>query len=191
MKYDAVIVLGHAMDAQGALDAESTARMEAAIDLYHGGKVSFLVTSGWAYREEIALSLAAAMAEYAATRGRVPRDALVMDEYSRDTVGDAVFTKRHIVSQRDWKNILVVTHGYHRVRALEIFRHVYGPNYALEVLGVEPHKKREGLGSEADSLAAFRESFAGIAPGDDEKIFSRLCSAHPYYNGEIFPRPRP
>jgi|GEM_PF-6742905 len=99
--YSAVIVLANLMSAEGILNAESRARMDMAIDAVKAGEAPFLVTCGWAYREDLNLPIAYAMRDYALAAG-VLSDRIIVEKNSRDTVGDAVFTHRNLAIPRSW-----------------------------------------------------------------------------------------
>ena len=51
---------------------------------------------------------------------------LLCENNSRDTVGDAIFSRINIVKKFNYKNIAVVTSQYHVKRANEIFNFIYG-----------------------------------------------------------------
>ena len=52
----------------------------------------------------------------------VPPDKIIIELNSRDTVGDAFFSKQNILIGRGWKNLLVVTSDYHVKRTLIVFK---------------------------------------------------------------------
>lgn len=186
--FDAVVVLANLMDAQGNLNEESRERVRTAVQALKARATSMLVTCGWAYRGDSDLCIADAMADYAVEEFGVDKDRVLRDYDSRDTVGDAVFTKRNFAARLGWSNILVVTTNYHTSRSAEIFSFVYGPEYHLEVRGSPSITAPEVALSEAKSLEAFRSTFLGVNAGDDAAIFERIRTAHPFYNGTIYPK---
>ncbi|MDO8778902.1 MAG: YdcF family protein [Burkholderiaceae bacterium] len=179
--YDAVIVLGNLMSAQGQLNPETKARVDLAI-VGLGG--SLLVTCGWNYRADTPICIADAMKAYALGCG-IPDAQIITEPASRDTVGDAVFTRRNL--GETWRSILVVTSDYHAERAKSVFSFVYGPAVKVEVIAAE--SDAQGMADdESRSLEAFRATFNGVATGDIEAIYSRLTERHPFYNGAADPR---
>ena len=56
-----------------------------------------------------------------------PEDQIIAEDESRDTIGNAWFTKTRIVAPRNWGSLTLVTADYHMQRALWVFRKVYGP----------------------------------------------------------------
>ena len=186
-EYNAVIVLANLMDAQGNLNEESRARMDTAINAFLNNEAPFLVTCGWAYRADSLISVADAMSAYAVNCG-IPFDSIITDRDSRDTVGDAFFTKRnHAVTNR-WTSILVITSRYHVERTKQIFSLIYGSQYLIEVRGAPSIDTDQLHTSELQSIETFKSTFQGITPGDDEAILTRLRERHPFYNGLIYPK---
>jgi len=183
--HDAVIVLANLMDAEGRLNDESQARLSLACELVRAGEAPVLVTSGWAYRSDSDLCIADVMARHAMTHMHLDASQIVIERNSRDTVGDAVFTKRNLANRFAWRSVLAVTTAYHVARTKAIFSFVYGR--AVEVVGAEGVNNAALAESEAKSLSAFRATFDGIAAGDDEAIYLRLKAAHPFYNGQVYP----
>lgn len=185
-KYDAIVVLANLMDVQGVLNEESKDRMNAAVEELQKGSAPVVLTCGWPYRPDIELPIADAMARYATEYLNVNPETILLERNSRDTVGDAVFSKRNFAVQYGWTRVLVVTSSYHRDRTQEIFTFVYGPSFHVETRGAKSEMNTALAASEKKSLAAFRSTFQGITPGDDEAIYQRLRIAHPFYNGSVY-----
>ena len=188
MTYSAMIILGNEIDKIGKLNKESSSRMDIAIEIFHKKQVPYIITSGWAYRNDLTLTIADAMKIYAVEIGDVPSNSILTETNSRDTVGNAIFTKNNIVKKKKWNNLLVVTSDYHTVRTYEIFNYVYGKQYSIKVIGTVTNKKKERAKSEKKSLQAFHETFMTAKAGDDALIHKCLCENHPYYNGLIHPQ---
>lgn len=186
--FQAAIVLANLMDRQGNLNSETRARVALAAEAIESSTAPLLVLCGWAYRDDSNIPIADAMKHYAIAEHRIPASAIVTERASRDTVGDAVFTKRNLANPRGWSRVLVVTSDYHLPRSLAIFSFVYGSR--IEVLGAgtataEDERKRA---AEAQSMSAFQNTFEGVKAGDDAAIFERLRTRHPFYNGKIHPQ---
>lgn len=183
---DAVIVLANLMDAEGHLNEESLSRLSLGCELVRTGEAAILVTCGWAYRNDSDIRIADAMAEHAVHHMKIERSRIIAETNSRDTVGDAVFTKLNISNKYGWNNIIVSTSSYHVERTREIFSFVYGRDIA--VAGSDDRNDAALTRSEAESISAFRSTFKGISPGDDRAIYERLKTEHPFYNGRIHPK---
>lgn len=187
MSVDAVVVLANLMDASGNLNDETTSRVVTAISELYKSEAKNLVTCGWAYREDSDICVADAMADFAERLG-VNRSRIIAETNSRDTVGDAVFSKLNVAVPNRWSRIIVVTSDYHTDRTGTVFRFVYGPSFEIDVRSAPSFFTQEMTDAEARSLQAFWDTFAGIHPGDDDAIFDRLSERHPFYNGNIYPR---
>ena len=184
--FSAIIVLAHLMDEHAHLNSESRARMDKAVEAYRNKEASIILTTGWAYRPDVATPIADVMRDYAIDHHNIDPEAVLADPNARDTVGDAVFTKRHFSGPRHWNKLLVVTSSYHVARTQAIFNFIYGGEFTIEVRGA-PVAGDHAL-SEAKSLEAFRNTFDGITSGDDAAIFKTLLKKHPFYNGMTHPK---
>ena len=149
------------------------------------GEAPVLVTCGWDYRDDSEIRIAEAMSQHAIQHLLMDKSQIITEPHSRDTVGDAVFTKRNLVNPYRWRSVLVVTTNYHVNRTREIFSFIYGRN--VDVAGAESPDSAALVTSEAKSLEAFRSTFNGVPAGNDEAIYQRLRTAHPFYNGEVYP----
>ena len=183
---DAVIVLANQMDANGILNFESIARANMAVKLLNTGNIPHIVTCGWAYRRETKINIADAFKEYLIDRLSVDSNKILTEINSRDTVGDAIFTKINLANNLSWRKILVVTSNYHVRRTEEIFNFIYGNNFSVNVFGVDVDFSNSTLDNELASTEAFRKTFFGIEKGKDDEIFKRLYEKHPFYNGAIY-----
>jgi len=185
MKYDAIVVLGNLMDSEGNLNAETAARVTKAVDLFKAGIAPIIVSCGWAYRSDSAICIADAMVRHSVERLGVAFSDFLVERNSRDTVGDAVFSKVHFYNPRSWSDVLVVTSDYHAKRTSLIFSFVYGR--PIKVVSAASGSSREIRDHEAASMRAFEDTFSGVRPGDDRAIVKRLVSQHPFYNGSTYP----
>lgn len=177
----AVIVLANLMDADGRLNHESAMRLRRAAAVVRENPETVLVTTGWKYRDDTDLAIADAVADAAIQFHQIDSNRIIRLRDARDTVGDAVFFSRNITAD----SVIVVTSGYHKKRAAQIFRFVLGENAELEVIGTGEPATPAQEKSEAASLRAFSETFTGIRSGDTQAILARLFERHPFYNGTI------
>ncbi len=101
MKFDCIIVLANEMDKEGNLNLESISRIKLARDSYFNNPSTTLITCGWNYRKDSKLFIGDVMKNYAVKLG-VPSDKILAEINSRDTVGDAFFTKLNILKNMAW-----------------------------------------------------------------------------------------
>jgi uncharacterized SAM-binding protein YcdF (DUF218 family) len=177
---DCIIILANLMDKNGVLNDESKARVELANELFLKWPHSTIITSGWAYRKDSAICIGNAMKAYSREIG-IPEEKIIVDVHSKDTVGDAIFTKVNVVMPKGWKTIAAVTSDYHVNRTNEIFKFVYGPEYQIQVFGAGYFTTPEKIKSEQDSLKMFYTTFEGVRVGDTNSILQRMKERHPYY----------
>jgi len=181
IKFDCIIVLANYMDAQGVLNDESKARVEFALELFTKWPDAHIITSGWAYRKDSTICIGDALKWYSVEIG-IPEEKIIVDVQSKDTVGDAIFTKVNVVMPQGWKKIAVVTSDYHVNRTKEIFTFIFGPEYEIQVWGVGNFTNSEKVKAENNSLKAFYDTFQGIKAGDTASILHRLKERHPFYS---------
>jgi len=186
LRVDAVIVLANLMDSSGVLNLESSARAEKSVEIYNQLQAKNLVTCGWAYRDDSNITIAEAFKNHIITRYGIPSERIIAEKNSRDTVGDAYFTKTTLALPKAWRKIYVVTSDYHVERTKEIFKFIYGNDFSIDVIGVELTANELTLRNELKSLEAFRNTFKGVQEGNDLQIFARLKRQHPFYNGKIY-----
>src|SRR5690606_23091879 len=92
---DAIVVLGGGVDPDGALTGLSCTRVAHAAELFSASVAPRMILSGrcsLSQRQEPPVTEAAAMADLAEELG-VPRAAMLLEEESRDTLGNAYFTR--------------------------------------------------------------------------------------------------
>lgn len=186
MFIDAVVVLANLMEVNGTLQEESAKRASRAAEVFVETNAGKLVTCGWAYREDSDIAIADAFLEHIVKYHAIPESRITVEKGSRDTVGDAYFTKINHAIPNAWRNVIVVTSNYHVPRTQEIFDFIYGDACHARVTGVETDENEVILENEKKSLEAFRKTFSCVPKGDTQKILERLRSHHPFYNGEIY-----
>jgi uncharacterized SAM-binding protein YcdF (DUF218 family) len=186
MPQDALIVLANEMGADGTLTDESLARAGLTLRIARERPTDLVVTCGWPYRPDSAVAIADAFKDHLVGQG-LPAERIVPEVTSRDTVGDAVFTRAKVIDPRGIARLRVVTSAYHVARTRRIFGFVYGDGYDVTVLGATVPEPPGAAEREAASLAAFRRTFAGVNPGDLPSILEALRTRHPFYDGTVHP----
>lgn len=185
-KYEAIIVLSNLMDRFGNLNKESQLRTSKAAEIYQINPKAYLITSGWAYRKDTELTIATAFKNHLEKEHKIDPNNIFCEHNSRDTVGDAFFTRLNLFSKLKFKNIAVITSEYHSKRTHEIFDFVYGDSAKVDVITSKNLTiKEEILNKEKISTVAFRKTFKGIKKGELLEIQRRLVSNHPYYKKRI------
>jgi uncharacterized SAM-binding protein YcdF (DUF218 family) len=185
MSCDAVIVLANEMDKDGVLNEESSLRANLAAKMAKDYKIPHVITCGWAYRADSDIKIADAFKSYIVKLG-VRAEQILTEENSRDTVGDAVFTRLNLVEPLGFRNFFVVTSNYHVARTRKVFNFVYGSNFRLDVIGADVEFDDSFLSKETESEIAFDRTFCDVNVSDMGQIMEALRNNHPFYNGELY-----
>lgn len=179
-----IVVLANEMDSAGVLNDESVSRADFAGRLAKADPMSFLITPGWAYRSDSAVRIGHSMAKYLIEHHDISANRVISHLDSKDTVGDAVYSRDFLDSTKDRYSLDVVTSDYHAERALRIFSFVFWESVEIKVHSVPTEKTLSRFESEKASTEAYLRTFLGVAPGDLEAIKIRLLSSHPLYAGK-------
>lgn len=193
---DVIIVLARGIQEDGSIPEEARSRVRKGVALYRSGNAMNVVMSGsWSYHFDIAppRTEAAAMKEYAEELG-VDSDFITEETQSKDTLGNAYFTKK-ICERNRWRDIIIVASDDHMPRVKYLFNKVYGPRYNLNfeeserVLDEDSYKKE--LIHEESSMRVTKKWLDGLSPGDDQSVWDLLQSKHPAYSNNKQSDPEP
>lgn len=176
-----IIVLANEMGPAGELNEESAARANLAAKLAAGSPQAKLLTPGWAYRPDSAVRIGDAMKDYILKRLEDKNLDIVSHLDSKDTVGDAIYSREYIEGLGGSFSLDVVTSDYHCERALKIFKFVFGDICSIELHSVPTTDPVSRQSSEKLSTEAFNETFSRIPAGDFKAIKQRLIEFHPLY----------
>lgn len=133
-KTDVIIVLGAGLRADGRPGPALTRRSIHAADLWKQGYAPRIICSGGTPGQINIRSEADACAEILREQG-VPPDAIFLEDRSRSTEENAIESKQ-IMEANGWKTALLVSDGFHMLRANWIF-HIYGLDVALSPVTAE------------------------------------------------------
>lgn len=185
---DAIVVLGRGIEADGSLPLLARFRVERAVELWRRGVAPRIILSGCASLSEPGpprVTEAAAMAAYAEHAG-VPARALLLEEQSRDTVGNAWFTRMRWCEPNGWQALRIVTSDFHIPRAAWVFAKILGPAYdiAFSAAPSEPSGATMAVRvREESAITAFLEEWLSPLPdGDTAAIAAFIAREHPGYS---------
>lgn len=189
---DVIIILGGRINTDGTLPDLPRGRVDEGVRRYKNNEASKILMTGnygfwldWS-REIPMRSEAGAMKEYAESLGVSGHDVLV-EAVSKDTLGNAYFTKINILEPNKYRNVIVVTSDFHIDRTKYIFDLVFGPTYAIDYIGVPTNLPAENMAAlqnqEVKTIQVLRELIGDqIIPGDTQAIQHVLFSKHPGYS---------
>lgn len=128
-KFNLGIVLGFKLNDDGGVANILKKRLDKAADFYSKGKIQKVLLSGGTPSKRSRVSESCAMYDYLVSTG-LPRNALIKEEKSRDTFGNAIFSKK-IADRIKPAKIFVFTSNWHLRRARLIFEKFFGGAYGL------------------------------------------------------------
>ena len=127
---------------------------------------------------------AAAMADFATHLG-APQDALYLEEESRDTLGNAYFTRVRFLEPNGWRVIRVVTSDFHLSRAAWVFRKILSDDYDFSFVsafsGLSPHELIGRVLEECRISIFLNEWLEAVEEGDEAAIDRLMRHEHPGY----------
>ena len=187
-KTSALIILSHQMDSNGELDKETFARIELAIELYKRKKFDFIITSGRDYKDNSDIKIGEAVAEIIKDRYSIAKNKVLVDVLSRDTVGDAFFLRRNVLTPHGINSVTIVTTNYHVQRTDMIFKKFFLPNISVTTVGAKMalDNLEELLDHEKKSYLSFLATFDKVDLSNDRAVINTLSLKHPFYNGEVY-----
>jgi uncharacterized SAM-binding protein YcdF (DUF218 family) len=109
---------------------------------------------------------------------------IVIEDESRDTIGNAVLTAVRYLHGIEPRPVSVITSPFHLERATETFRHVLG--YAWQVQAVASDETNDDIERAVRETRYLQETtkfFDGVHPGDLRTMARRLRERWPYYAG--------
>jgi uncharacterized SAM-binding protein YcdF (DUF218 family) len=183
------VVLGRGVESNGQLPVAAAERVARGVKLFQAGVAPRIIMSGrFALMadddEPPPRTEARAMAEAACAAG-VPPEAIVLEEESRDTIGNAWFTARRILEPNGWNAIRVVTSEYHVPRASWVFAKILGDSVDVSFTPVSSESFARSIAQRARQESAIAEFLMGwigdIEDGDAVAIDHFIQHEHPAY----------
>lgn len=183
---DAIVVLGGGVEADGELPRLAVARVERAVEAFRAGVAPRIILTGRCGLASTPgpVTEARAMAD-AAIRLGVPEEAVLLEEVSRDTLGNAYFVRETYLEPNRWTSIRVVTSDFHLSRAAWCFRKILGPAYDFSFVsaasGFGPAELIQRALEECKISIFLNEWLAAVQEGDEQAIDRLMAQEHPAY----------
>tara|TARA_B100000674_G_C37736314_1_gene866712 strand:+ start:271 stop:810 length:540 start_codon:yes stop_codon:yes gene_type:complete len=172
------------MSIQGRLGSESKSRAELAYKIFKSiNSESLILTIGWDYRNDSDIPIAKAMKDFLILKG-IDCKNIHIDINSRDTVGDAIFSKINFYDKYLFEELHIVTSDYHVERTKFIFEKIMPCK--IIVHGGKTDKNPNKKISEKESLEAFKNTFSNANFKSNQSLVETLIKKHPFYNGQVY-----
>jgi uncharacterized SAM-binding protein YcdF (DUF218 family) len=160
MAFDAVIVLSGGLTKEGLPSENVIARLDTAVPYIHDSQYVILNSRGTPHKPPVLDSTgfpideSEASARYLVENHGIDPSKILLDSWSKDTIGNAYFALVNLCIPRNMEKIMIVTSGFHMSRSVVIFDHIFG-------LATRPMKisyvSSPDVGLTTDSLAARTE----------------------------------
>ena len=193
MKKDAIVILGGGINSDGSLPNTSRNNVNKGIELFKKNVSDLIIMSGgisFQLTYKPPKTEAKAMKDYAIQLG-VPEDNILLEENSKDTIGNAYFTKIDFLKPNNLRNIVIVTSDFHMERTKYIFQKILGLKYQMDFVEAPSELTQKEFENrnkvEEKILFDIKKWLDEIKDGDDDKIKELLYTKHPGYakNPEI------
>ncbi len=143
---DVIVVLGAGLEPDGSAGEAMARRTAHAAVLYVERYAPAVICAG-GFTQDVPISEAAVCAELLVADG-VPRDAIWLEEASRSTEENAIFTAV-LMREQAWQTALVTSDRYHLWRSSLLFG-----KYGITVVGVSPAQATTGALNPTEYLVA-------------------------------------
>ena len=177
------VVLGAGMSQSGAPGRATVLRAEAAIKLAKNNADLLVILSGDGRidRTSGGITEAEAMAQIFEENNIGP-DRLLLEEESRDTIGNAVLVAARYLRNMKPGKLFLVTSPFHAERSKLSFAGVLDPAWDLEVVVSETAPTDAARWAmESGGVQWTKDFLVGIAPGDLTAVIERLLECKPFY----------
>ena len=178
MNKNILLLLSNDFDNNLELNEICKIRANYAYSFYNEGDIIF--TLGWKgkFSKE---SISSEMKKYLIKNYELPNNLIISISESKDTVGDAFFSRLYINKLGlVHRKLKVVTSDWHLPRVEFIFNTIF-PNVEIEYYGI--HTPGGDIIKEKQSLEIYKETFKGVDFNNFDEIRQRLYTKHKlYYN---------
>lgn len=145
-----IVVLGGGIDLQGKIPSYVYSRLDEAVKLHEDLDCKILVSGEYSFlydKVKPPFTEAFKMEQYLLSKG-VSAEQILREERSKDTIGNAYYSKKYIFIPKEEKEAVIITSDFQVERVEYIFHKIFGPEYKLRIIGI----KSELSGSEKEAV---------------------------------------
>jgi len=170
---DAIVVLSGSKFHPHHHRSLTESRVLQAVKAYQEGQAPRLIMCGSrAFRKAASLASDAEEMKQLAEQKNIPKESILLEEKSVDTLGNAFYVKRLWLVPNAWKSIVLVTSEFHIQRSQFLFEKILGPDYKVKPLSAKsqlaPETVRRHQEIERKLLKLATDMFGSIPDGDDQ-----------------------
>lgn len=185
--YDVILTLGNGLTDEWRLPDIVSSRLKKIADLYFQKTANKIIVCGrWSINWDIEgmkppTTEAEEMKKVLLSLGVSDKD-ILKEEWSKDTIGNAYFSKIKIIRHYNFKAILIVCSDFHLKRAQFLFKKILGHEYQMDFLTTptESGRNPEFMLLEEGVLKRQSKFLEEMKNGDDSFLQTRLYN-DPYY----------
>ena len=145
-----IVVLGGGINLQGNIPPYVYSRLDEAIKISKNLNCKILVSGEYSFlydKVKPPFTEAFKMQEYLLEKG-IPGDQILREERSKDTVGNAYYSKKYVFVPKKEKEAVIITSDFQIERAKYIFHKIFGPEYKFKIIGIKselPAREKEAV----------------------------------------------
>lgn len=119
------VCLAGGVNSDGSLPLHAQKRVDKAVELYKKGIINKILFSTGVTHRGISKHIESEAMRMSAIKQGIPADKIICEVMSRDTFGNAVFSRILYIDPKKIKNFLVVTSAFHILKTRLLFSYVF------------------------------------------------------------------
>lgn len=191
--YDIIAVLGNGFTKDWQIPLHQKERLKKARDFYRKGLSNSIAVCGkwsinWDRKSITPPTTEAQIMKQELVELQVPSRNILKEEYSKDTIGNAYYLKRHIVLPNKYKKLVILCADYAENRVRFIFQKIYGNKFEISITTTTtPYGKDPTVKKVQDDLLKEQQTFLQDMTDGDETFLSSKLYSDAYYKNEGHP----
>lgn len=175
-----IVVLGGGIDLQGKIPLYVYSRLDEAIRLQKSLGCKILVSGEYSFlynKIKPPFTEAFKMEQYLLEKG-IPKSGILKEERSKDTVGNAYYSKKYVFIPKKEKEAIIITSDFQVERVKYIFHKIFGQEYKLKIIGIKselPDSERKAVWQrQRELLLKTQALLSNMKDGDHNFLKDRI-----------------